>query len=176
MIYSGSNRHSKGCGTYWTERMREEGAPCTCVAHRWCTALPPEAAARPRRWSGRGALGSWPPAPRCRRKPLLVRGADPAGDPGRPRPRGPLRVKNRHRSDSEASQIQSGVVNQSDERTVITLIRMKIFIIKTNIHLNTKLPLYPWYQKITMKKELPWVSNPINLRAIGRHWEALRYL
>jgi len=50
--------------------MREEGAPCTCVAHRWCTALPPEAAAALRR-----------------RKPLLVRGADPAGgrlDPGRP--------------------------------------------------------------------------------------------
>jgi len=42
--------------------MREEGAPCTCVAHRWCTALPPEAAAALRR-----------------RKPLLVRGADLAG-------------------------------------------------------------------------------------------------
>ena len=79
--------------------MREEGAPCTCVTHRWCTALPPEAAAALRRRKPllvRGADpvgGAWILAARTalppeaaaalrRRKPqpLLVRGADPAGD------------------------------------------------------------------------------------------------
>ena len=110
-----------------------------------CCPAPPEAAAatRLRRCSGRGRF-----------------------DPGRQRPRGPHRVKNRRRSDSDALLIQSGVGNQTDERTVITLIRMKIFIIKTNIHLNTKLPLYPWYQKITMKKKLPWVSKSNSNRLI----------